>query len=469
MSVCELVEGKLMSMSKSQQSNRSSSASPREGIANFQMPRVAQWLSSNVVASQARSKQLVAGPQVDQLKKDGWAKKLLLRQFKSMHRGRLLIKEKGGEQTYGNLLSLEAGFASAQIEVHNEAVYQRMLINGVLGAAEGYMEGDWTTPDLLSVIRFFVSNLNELQEINRKRSWLNRAALASLSWINRNTMQRSKKNICAHYDLGNDFFSLFLDPTLLYSSAIFSEEGMTLEQASVAKLDRLCRKLELKPQDHLLEIGTGWGGMAVYAAETYGCSVTTTTISEEQYNYATQLVKDKGLQDRVTVLKKDYRALEGTYDKLVSVEMIEAVGHQYYQQYFSHCSKLLKPNGLMAIQAITIPDQRYKLAQKSVDFIKRYVFPGGCLPSLSVIANHVRQDTDMVVSDVFDITQDYAKTLSVWRESFFSKIEDVRALGFDQRFINMWEYYLCYCEGGFRERVIGTHQIVMAKPDYRKV
>lgn len=458
-----------MSISKSQQSSSSPSAPPRGGIASFQMPRVAQWLSSSALDIEANTKQSQGNSSVGKLKKDGLAKKLLLRQFNSMSRGYLLLKENGEKQAYGNLLSLEQGFAKAEIVVNDEAVYQRMLINGVLGAAEGYMEGEWTTPDLLSVIRFFVSNLNELQEINRKRSWFNRAALASLSWINRNTLQRSKKNICAHYDLGNDFFSLFLDPTLLYSAAIFSDEDMTLEQASIAKLDRLCRKLELKPQDHLLEIGTGWGAMAVYAAEIYGCSVTTTTISEEQYNYATQLVKEKGLQNRVTVLKKDYRALEGTYDKLVSVEMIEAVGHQYYQQYFSHCSKLLKPSGLMAIQAITIPDQRYKLAQKSVDFIKRYVFPGGCLPSLSVIANHVRQDTDMVLSDVFDITEDYAKTLSVWRESFFSKIEDVRALGFDQRFINMWEYYLCYCEGGFRERVIGTHQIVMAKPDYRKV
>ena len=296
---------------------------------------------------------------------------------------------------------------------------------------------------------------------------LNRLALSLTEFLTRNSVARSKENIAAHYDLGNDFFELFLDPTMMYSSALFSDERMSLEQASIAKLDALCQKLSLKQSDHLVEIGTGWGGMAVYAAEQYGCRVTTTTISEEQYRHTLELVNKKGLQNQVTVLKKDYRLLEGKFDKLVSIEMIEAVGHQYFGEYFSKCSNLLKPDGVMAIQAITITDQRYERAKNSMDFIKRYIFPGGCLPSVNCIANHVSADTDMIISDMSDMALDYAETLKRWREAFFSNIDQVRALGFDERFIRMWEYYLCYCEGGFRERVIGTTQMVMTKPDYR--
>jgi len=237
--------------------------------------------------------------------------------------------------------------------------------------------------------------------------------------------------------------------------------------AAAHKLDLLCQQLELSADDHLLEIGTGWGGMAIHAARNYGCRVTTTTISQEQYNYACEQVKAAGLEDRITLLCEDYRDLSGSYDKLVSVEMIEAVGHQFYQNYFAKCSSLLKEDGLMVIQAITMADQRYEAARDSVDFIKRYVFPGGCLPSVEVVSKHLREDTDMQMIHLRDITEHYADTLAAWRGRFFEHIEEVRRLGFDQTFERMWEFYLCYCEGGFRERVIGTVQLTFAKPRYR--
>jgi len=296
----------------------------------------------------------------------------------------------------------------------------------------------------------------------------NKLALSLLERFTRNSISRAKENISAHYDLGNDFFELFLDPTMMYSAALFKDDdSQSLEQASTAKLDQLCRMLELKPEDHLVEIGTGWGGMALHAVKNYGCRVTTTTLSTRQMEYTRKQVDAHGLQDKITVLLKDYRELEGTYDKLVSIEMIEAVGYQYFSDYFAKCSSLLKPHGLMALQAITISGQRYDQARKSIDFIQRYIFPGGCLPSLSVIGEHTAKDTDMNMIGMEDLTKDYALTLKQWRESFTDNLEKVRSLGFDERFIRMWMYYLCYCEGGFRERVIGVYQILSAKPDYR--
>jgi cyclopropane-fatty-acyl-phospholipid synthase len=254
---------------------------------------------------------------------------------------------------------------------------------------------------------------------------------------------------------------------MMYSSALFRDGNMTLEAASEAKLDELCRQLELRPDDHLLEIGTGWGGMAIHAAKHFGCRVTTTTISREQYEHACARVKEEGLEERVTLLCEDYRNLTGQYDKLVSIEMIEAVGHQFYQHYFQACADLLKPDGKMVIQAITVADQRYKAARDSVDFIKRYIFPGGCLPSVAVMADHVARNTDMQMVHLRDITEDYAMTLAHWRERFLSKLESVRRMGFSEEFMRMWEFYLCYCEGGFRERIISTVQLALAKPGYR--
>ena len=280
-------------------------------------------------------------------------------------------------------------------------------------------------------------------------------------------MTGSRENISAHYDLGNEFFSLFLDPSLMYSSAVFPEGCNNLDEASQHKLQLICEDLELSESDHLEEIGTGWGGMAIYAAEHYGCRVTTTTISKEQFDRASAEVKRRGLDHLVTLLFEDYRALTGQYDKLVSIEMIEAVGHEYFDTYFDCVSKLLKPEGKAVIQAITISKQRYEPARRSVDFIKRYIFPGGCLPSLAVINNALAKNTDMQMVGLRDIAEDYARTLEHWHTAFLNKLEEVKALGFDDRFIRMWRFYLSYCEGGFRERIIGTYQITMAKPYYR--
>jgi cyclopropane-fatty-acyl-phospholipid synthase len=286
--------------------------------------------------------------------------------------------------------------------------------------------------------------------------------------LNRNTRLGSKKNISAHYDIGNDLFELFLDPTMMYSSAYYKDEDMSLEQASIAKLDLICKKLELGPEDHLLEIGTGWGGLAIHAASNYGCKVTTTTISDEQFVLAQARIKENHLEDKITVVKQDYRDLEGQYDKLVSIEMIEAIGHQYMRTYFNKCCSLLKPDGMMLIQAITIKDQLYKEALKDVDFIKKYIFPGGFLPSINAMVKTISDSTDMKLFHLQDIGPHYAKTLNHWRERFFEKLDEIRGLGYSDEFIRLWEYYFCYCEGGFIERDIGTVQMVLTRPENRR-
>lgn len=396
-----------------------------------------------------------------------WARKLVVRHLSQMTRGYLLLQEGDQEWHLGAPHAAERDRISATIIVEDPAVYSYIALNGVVGAAEAYMDGHWTTPDLVQVVRFMVYNMGALKDMDKERSVTNKVALSALDLVRRNSVARARKNISAHYDLGNDFFEQFLDPTMMYSSALFDGQKMPLATASLNKIETICQKLQLKASDHLIEIGTGWGGMALYAASNYGCRVTTTTLSQQQHDFTKDAIARANLQDRVTVIMQDYRELEGKYDKLVSIEMIEAVGHQYFSNYFRKCSDLLKPDGLMAIQAITISDQRYEQARKSVDFIQRYIFPGGCLPSIQVIANHVAEDTDMCILTVSDMAKDYAKTLAVWRESFTSKIEHIRSLGFSEQFIRMWMYYLCYCEGGFEERVIGATQIVMAKPDYR--
>ncbi len=393
------------------------------------------------------------------------AKQAMHRLLNSLRIGSMIVHEGNETLTFGNID--RPGEPAAEVYVHSADVYRKVLTGGALGSGESYMEGDWSATDLTEVIRLFTANLSVLHNMNANKSWARKVGLAIAHMFNSNTLKGSRRNISAHYDLGNDFFELFLDSSMMYSSAVFPDKSADLEEAAAHKLDLLCQQLELKPDDHLLEIGTGWGGLAVHAAKNYGCRVTTTTISQEQYERARQRVSDAGLEDRVTLLLKDYRELEGQYDKLVSVEMIEAVGHQFYGTYFAKCSDLLKPTGLMAIQAITMVDQRYEMARDAVDFIKRYIFPGGCLPSVEVISRHLKQDTDMQMVHLRDITEHYADTLALWRERFFNKIEEVRRQGFDETFIRMWEFYLCYCEGGFRERSIGTVQLAFAKPDYR--
>jgi cyclopropane-fatty-acyl-phospholipid synthase len=290
----------------------------------------------------------------------------------------------------------------------------------------------------------------------------------AVNWLRRNTRTGSKRNIADHYDLSNDFFAAMLDPTMTYSSGVFLTSTSTLAEASAEKYDRICRKLLLTPNDHVLEIGTGWGGFALHAAKHYGCQVTTTTISQEQHAFAATRIREALLEDRITLLSDDYRDLHGHYDKLVSIEMIEAVGEKFLPEYFSKCSELLKPEGMMLLQAITIPDFRYDRYRKSVDFIQRYVFPGGFLPSIGAIGDGISRSTDFRFFHAEDFGSHYARTLFLWRRNFWENIDKVRSLGFDERFIRTWHYYLCYCEAGFRERQIGVSQLLLAKPACRR-
>jgi cyclopropane-fatty-acyl-phospholipid synthase len=393
------------------------------------------------------------------------ARKAIFRVLGNLKVGTLTLHEGQGSYHFGT--PGQPGEPQAEVHVHDPAVYGQVLTGGSIAPGEAYIQGHWSSPDPVAVTRLFSANLRVLEKLDTRQSLATKIALGLAHRLNRNTRQGSRGNIAAHYDLGNEFFRLFLDPTMMYSSALFTDRASTLEAASEAKLDEICRQLELRPGDHLLEIGTGWGGMAIHAARRYGCRVTTTTISREQYEYACARVKEEGLEDRITLLFEDYRSLEGEYDKLVSIEMIEAVGHEFYANYFECCARLLKQDGKMVIQAITIADQRYDQARKSVDYIKRYIFPGGCLPSMAVIADNVARHTDMQIVHLRDITEDYALTLAEWRRRFMNRLDEVRAMGFDDSFVRLWDYYLSYCEGGFRERIISTVQLAMAKPGYR--
>jgi len=329
------------------------------------------------------------------------------------------------------------------------------------------MEGLWSADDLTMVMRILALNQKAFEDMEKGLARLTAPVYKFYHYVRKNTKVGSRKNILAHYDLGNDFYALFLDETMTYSCGIFEQENSTLREASEAKYDRICRKLQLAPGDRVVEIGTGWGGFAMHAARNYGVHVTTTTISDEQYLFAQDRIKSTGLQDRITLLKKDYRDLGGKFDKLVSIEMIEAVGHQYLTDFFRTCSRLLKDDGLMALQAITIGDQIFDRHKRSVDFIKRYIFPGSCIPSITAISNAIARATDLRLVHLEEITPHYARTLREWRRRFFANISKVRALGFSETFVRMWEYYLCYCEGGFAERYIGDVQIIFAKPIHR--
>ena len=329
------------------------------------------------------------------------------------------------------------------------------------------MEGHWRCDDMVGLIRLLVQNRTLLDGMETGMARLGGIAMRGWHALRKNTRDGSKRNIAAHYDLGNEFFGLFLSDDLMYSSALFAGADDDLESASTRKLDRICQKLRLQPGDRVIEIGTGWGGFAVHAARHYGCHVTTTTISREQHALAASRVAEAGLQDRVTLLLEDYRDLTGTYDKLVSIEMIEAIGAQYLDTYFGKLASLLKPDGLALVQAITIEDHRYKQALNSVDFIKRYVFPGSFIPSIAVMLDAKTRSSDLALTHLEDFGSSYARTLHAWRKRFMAKLPEVSAQGFDERFIRMWEFYLAYCEGGFMERSIGVAQLLMAKPGNR--
>ena len=393
---------------------------------------------------------------------DRLARKLLLARLAKLRHGRLTLADGGERHTFGDTATFPL---EATLTVHHPTFYGAIVFGGTLGAGESYMAGAWTTDDLTAVIRIIVRNRDVLEAVDSALTRLVSVPLQKLFHaLHRNTPAGSRANIAAHYDLGNDFYRLFLDDTLTYSCAIFERPDSTLREASVAKYDRLCRKLGLRPDHHVLEIGTGWGGFALHAAATYGCRITTTTISKEQFDLASQRVEQAGLADRVELLLADYRDLAGQFDRLVSIEMIEAVGHQYMETYFRCCADRLKPDGMMALQAITILDQVYDRHIGEVDFIKRHIFPGSCIPSVAAMTRAVARATDLKLVHLEDITPHYATTLRRWRERFFANIEGVRALGFGDVFIRMWDFYLSYCEGGFAERYIGDVHMVLAKP-----
>ena len=394
------------------------------------------------------------------------ARKLVHNQLSKIETGEIIFREDHNEYYFGKVS--DDFPVRVYIDVHHPSIYTDVAFGGSAGSGEAYMKGSWSCSDLVGLVRIFLRNRHVLDTMDYGITRLKAPLHKLVHWLNRNTRAGSKKNISAHYDIGNDLFRLFLDETMMYSSAFYENTDMTLAEAAVAKLDLVCSKLDLKPGDHLLEIGTGWGGLAMHAARRYGCRVTTTTISDEQYELATQAVKDAGLDHQVTVLKQDYRDLEGQYDKLVSIEMIEAIGHQYMNTYFKKCCSLLKPDGMMLIQAITIKDQLYRSALKDVDFIKKFIFPGGFLPSIEAMSRAIGRFTDMKVFHLQDIGPHYARTLKDWRERFFSKLDDIRTLGYSDEFIRLWEYYFCYCEGGFMERDIGTVQMLLTRPGNRR-
>ncbi|HHP0463079.1 TPA: class I SAM-dependent methyltransferase [Vibrio harveyi] len=353
---------------------------------------------------------------------------------------------------------------AATIEVKHPGFYSRILQGGSIAAGEAYMDGWWDSPDLTALMKLMALNMRALDKLEEQGSWITRLLYKVSHWTNRNSQENSRKNIHAHYDLGNNLYEAFLDTNMLYSSALYNQVDDSLEQAQINKMERLCQQLELKSSDHVIEIGTGWGAMAIYMAEQYGCRVTTTTISEEQYAYAEQKINECGLTDKITLLKEDYRNLMGSYDKLVSIEMIEAVGKQFLPSYIKKCESLLKPGGLMAIQAITIADQRYDYYSNNVDFIQKYIFPGGFLPSVTSLTQATTKHSDLVTRDLFDIGLDYAKTLNEWHHRFNQSEHDVRAFGYDDRFVRMWRYYLSYCEGGFLARTISAVHMTFQRP-----
>jgi len=396
---------------------------------------------------------------------DKLAKKMLFKVLADLEVGRLVINFGGEVYSFGQ--SVDQASIVGHLFIHHSSAYRDLAMGGSIGSGEAYMLGSWSSSNLVDVIRLFAANIELLNKMDDGRPLLTRMTTKIAHFLNANSQSGSRKNIAAHYDLGNNFFDLFLDPTMMYSAAIFPHKESGLEEASIYKLDTVCKKLKLNQSDHLLDIGTGWGGLAIHAAKKYGCRVTTTTISREQYEYAKAAVVEAGVEDKVTLLLEDYRDLTGSYDKLVSIEMIEAVGHEFYDSYFEKCSSLLMPDGLMVIQAITIADKRYDYAKNSVDFIQRYIFPGGGLPSNEVIAGCIRKNTDMLIVGVEDIGLHYARTLAEWRKRFHDRRNEVKQQGFDDVFCRMWDFYLCYCEGGFTERAISTVQVVFAKPAAR--
>jgi len=390
------------------------------------------------------------------------ARSLVFRQLKKIDTGYISIQEGNKKFSFG-----KKGNLSAHITVHDPRFYGALAFGGSIGVSEAFMQKFWSVNDLTKLIRIMAINQNAMDQLESLFNVFLKPILKCLHYLNQNSVKGSRINISKHYDLGNDFFSLFLDSTMMYSSAVFKNPQDSLYQGSMHKLEMICQGLELNAQDHVIEIGSGWGGFAIYAAQNFGCMVTTTTISKQQYLFVKQKIKDLKLTHKIKVLLSDYRHLKGQYSKLVSIEMLEAVGYQYYDTYFKVCSHLLKPDGIAFIQTITITDQRYEKAKHSVDFIQRYIFPGSCIPSLTALQNSITESSDLKIYQVRDIGDHYARTLALWRIAFFKRLSEVKALGFDDVFIRMWHFYLAYCEGGFKEKAISDIHLKLIKPDYR--
>jgi cyclopropane-fatty-acyl-phospholipid synthase len=402
---------------------------------------------------------------------EGWlgrlARNSLLHRLTQLRDGEIRLQDGSTQRRFG-ARTARCGL-SVTLTVRDPQFYSLAAFGGTVGAGESYIHGHWRCDDLTGLVRIMVLNRTVMQGMEEGFAAAGSAVMRRfLHWLNRNNRSGSARNIAAHYDLGNDFYRLMLDDTMAYSCGIFLNEEATLQEASIAKFDAVCRKLALTSSDHLVEIGTGWGGLAIHAAENYGCRVTTTTISREQHDFAKEKIAARGLEDRINLLFKDYRDLTGTFDKLVSIEMIEAVGARYLDTYFAKCASLLKPTGAMLLQAISLQDQFYAQALKSVDYIQRFIFPGSFIPSVTAITESVTRATDLKVFNLEDIGPHYAPTLKAWRERFFANLDKVRALGYSESFNRLWEFYLCYCEGGFAERQLGNVQILLTKPDCRR-
>lgn len=411
---------------------------------------------------------LAASPPLSFL--DQATRELFLRRLQSLRGGWLRVRDPLGESHLGEKRCGEADAPlQARVEIRDPRFYRRVLLGGSLGAAESLIDGDWHCDDLTSLVRLFIRNLDLTDHWDAGLGAIRALAARIGHAFRRNTRRGSLRNIRAHYDLGNDFYQLMLDETLSYSCGFFERPETNLHEASLAKLRLVCDKLNLQPSDHLLEIGGGWGGLAIFAAENYGCRVTTTTISQQQFDLATERVGERGLSDRVTILQQDYRDLRGSFDKLVSIEMIEAVGHEYFGTFFRQCANLLRPGGQMLMQAITIKEQRYREHLRRVDFIRKYIFPGGCLPSVLALGQAAASSSDLQFHHLEDITAHYVRTLQHWRQRFDANLDEVRTLGYSEPFIRMWNYYLCYCEAAFAERQIQTVQLMFAKADWQAV
>ena len=401
------------------------------------------------------------------VKKNSFYQDVVIKLLSKMEKGRLYLTNSNGEQI---VIGTGEGNITASIVVNNPEFYKRCILFGDIGFGEAYVDGLWDTDNITNVIKWVLHNIESSPGVSGSK--VQAASLNLLKWYNKlihfkraNTIEGSRKNISEHYDLNNDFFASFLDPTMTYSAAYFYRDGLSLEEAQLAKYERLCRQLHLKPTDHVLEIGSGWGGNAIYMAKTYGCRVTSLTISEEQHKIAVARVAAEGLSDRVSILIKDYREMEGTFDKIVSVEMLEAVGFNFMDVFFKKCHDLLKKSGILALQVITSPDSRFEGLKKGVDWIQKHIFPGSLLPSVAAINGSVNRTGDMTMVDLKDLGLDYARTLKLWFESFNASLPKVKSLGFDDTFIRKWNYYLCYCEAAFVMRNINVMQIVYSRPN----